>query len=287
MRYLRINSRNGQRCFLKNVKKDAYGVEGGHDGDVVLGCVAADECAVACRADRVDITGIDDIRDMTLSESACDLVGILLKLLHNVGTNAVFLEELRCSRGCLDIEAEVVEAANERKCFFLILIRDGCEYGAVILKLHARCLKCLIECAVELIVISDRLTGGLHLGREVSIKSAELVEGEYGHLNVPTLLLLGVDVEDTLLLEALAEDYLGRDVSKAVAGCLREEGNGTRGTGVDLDDVYVVVLVNDELNVVKTYDADAETELLCILKDDSLDLVGNREGGYTLIESPE
>ena len=189
----------------------------------------ADFIAVACLIGCRDIAGIDDIRDMTLTDRIGNFARAVAYLFKNVGTDAVALQERSGALGRFDIEAEIVEAADERKCFLLILIRNGYEHGAVVLEVHTRCLKCLIECAVELIVVADSFTCGLHFGREVCIESADLIEGEHGNLYVPALLFVGINIEYSLLLEALSENYLGRDIRKAIARCFGEEGYGTRG----------------------------------------------------------
>ena len=216
---------------------------------------------------------------MSLADRVCNFLRAIRELLNNVGTDAVFLKELGSTLGSLDIEAEVVEAADERKRLLLITVGDSSHYSTVVLKVHAGCLERLIERTVVLIVIADSLTGGLHLGGEICVKTAELVEGEHGNLNVPSLLLLGIEVKDALLLQGLAKDTLGGNISKAVACCLGEEGYGSGGTRVNLDDINLIVSVNDELDIVKTNDADAETKLLRILKNSSLHLIGDREGG--------
>ena len=103
------------------------------------------------------------------------------------------------------------------QCLLLVAVGNRREYRSVILQVHARRLKCLVERAVVLVVVSDSLTRRLHFGREVSVKSAQLVEREYRHLDVPSLLFVGVKREYSLLPQRLAEYALGRNVRKAVA----------------------------------------------------------------------
>ena len=133
----------------------------------------------------------------------------------------------------------------------------------------------LVKRAIELVVVADRLACGLHLGGKVGIKAAELVEREHGDLDVPALLFLGVDVEEALLFERLTHDDLGGDIGKTESRCLGQERHGTRGSGVDLDDVNVLFFIDDELNVEQSNDADAKAELLCVLQNRALDLVRN------------
>ena len=96
---------------------------------------------------------------MSLTECIGNLLASVGKLFEDMRAYAFFLKEFCSALSRFNIEAEVVEAADERKCFFLILISNRCKHRTVVLEMHSRCLKCLIECAVELVVIADSLTG--------------------------------------------------------------------------------------------------------------------------------
>ena len=132
---------------------------------------------------------------------------------------------------------------------------------------------------VELVVVTDGFTGGLHFGGQVGIQTGDLVEGEYGDLHVPALLLGCNACAQALILQALAQSDLGGDVGHLDAGDLGDEGNSSGGTGVDLDDIDVLVLVNDELDVEQALDADAQTQTHGVIDDGILDLLADREGG--------
>ena len=70
---------------------------------------------------------------MSLTDCVGDIVAAFLDLLQDMRADAVFLQELCGSRGGLNVEAEVVETANQRERLFLVLLGDGHEYGSVIL----------------------------------------------------------------------------------------------------------------------------------------------------------
>ena len=95
--------------------------------------------------------------------------------------------------------------------------------------MHAGSLEGLVQGAGHGPVVADGFAGGLHFGGQVSVQTADLVEGEDGSLDVEALLLIGIDIEDALLLQALAQNDLSSDVSQGVAGCLAQEGNGRNG----------------------------------------------------------
>ena len=76
----------------------------------------------------------------------------------------------------------------------------------------------------------------------------------------------------------MPEDGAGSDVRKAVARGLREEGNRSRGAGVNLDDIYFFVLVHDELDVEQAYDADAQAQHFRIVENGFLHGLGEAVG---------
>ena len=272
-----INGGNGQGGLFQNIQQSGHGVQCGEHGHVILGGNLADLDAVILVG--TGILGVDHVSDVALTQCVGDLLTALADLGQRMGADAVLLEELSSTLGGFDVEAQLVEAADQGQSFVLVLVSDGGQHRAVILQMHAGCLQCLIERTGHGLVVTDGFAGGLHFGGQVSVQTADLVEGEDGSLDVEALLLIGIDVEDALFLQALAEDHFGSNVSEAVAGGLAQEGNGTGGTGVDLDDEHVVILVYDELDVEQTHDADAQTQLLGILQDLTLDLVGDGEGG--------
>ena len=216
---------------------------------------------------------------MALAQGFQNLVAAVPQLFQHVGADAVLLEEFGGALGGLDVEAQVVEAADQGQGLLLVLIGHSGKHGAVVLQVGAGGLQGLIQGTVQLVVIADGLAGGLHLRGQVGIQAADLIEGEHRHLHIPAVLFFGIDVEDALLLQALAQDDLGGDIRQAVAGGLGQEGNGAGGAGIDLDDIDLLVLVHDELDIVQAHDADAQAQLLGVLQDDALHLVGNAEGG--------
>ena len=189
------------------------------------------------------------------------------------------LQEGGSTLGGFDIEAQLVEPLHQRQSLRLVLVRDGGKDGAVILQAHTGCLEGLIQCPGQGPVVADGFAGGLHFGRQVGVQTTDLIEGEDGRLYIPALLLVRIDIEDTLFLQALAQDHFGGDIRQRVAGGLAQEGYGTGRPGVDLDNEHIVVLIHNELNIEQAHDADAQAQLLGILQDDAFDLIGDGEGG--------
>ena len=136
----------------------------------------------------------------------------------------------------LDVEAEVVEPADQRQGFLLVLVGNGHEYGAVVFQLHPRRLHCLVQRVGQVVVVADGLAGGLHLRRQVGVQPPQLGEGESRGFGIVPLLLVGVQYVDALLLQAPPQRHQRGNVRQRVAGGLAQERHGAGGTGIDLDD---------------------------------------------------
>ena len=73
---------------------------------------------------------------MSLSYRVCDLGCALADLALNSRPDAVLLEEGSRALSCFNVEAEVVEAADEGKSLLLVRICDGNEYRTVVLNVQ-------------------------------------------------------------------------------------------------------------------------------------------------------
>ena len=69
---------------------------------------------------RVDITGIDDISYKAAAQQVDNFIAAFAQLCFDTGTDAMFTQEISCTLCCLNIKAQMIEAANQRQCFFLI-----------------------------------------------------------------------------------------------------------------------------------------------------------------------
>src|SRR5699024_9655207 len=77
----------------------------------------------------------------------------------------------------------------------------------------------------------------------------------------------------------LAHNHFRGNICQGVAGSLAQEGHGTGRAGIHLNDKHIVFLVHNELDVVKADDANAQSQLLGVLEDNPLHLIGDTEGG--------
>ncbi len=106
-----------------------------------------------------------------------------------------------------------------------------------------------------------------------------LVEGEDRRLAVPALFLFRINVKDAQFLEGFAENDFCGDIGQGIPGRLGEERHSAGRARIDFNDEHILVLINNELNVVQTHNADAQTKSLCILKDLTLHFIGDGESG--------
>ena len=185
----------------------------------------------------------------------------------------VFKEVRGTDRG-LDIEAQLVETLDQRERLFLIFICKGNDNGTIVFHLDARCLQGLKESTVQALVVADGLTGGLHLRRQIRIHTIELLETEGRCLNIPAVgRFRRSQAGDALLFQGLSEHDAGRDRNEVLVCGLGKERNRSRCTRVDLDNIDAVVLVDDELDIEKTHDADAEAQTCGVIADRLFDLI--------------
>ena len=224
-----------------------------------------------------DIHGVDDIGDVALPDGFENFVGAVVYLRPDAGPDTMLAQENRGADGGLNVKAQPVEPANQGQGFLLVLVGDGHEYSAVIFQLHPRRLHCLVQRVGQVVVVADGLAGGLHLRRQVGVQPPQLGEGESRGFGIVPLLLVGVQHVDALLLQALTQRHQRGNVCQRVARGLAQERHGTGGTGIDLDDRHTILRVDNKLNIIQSLNADGRPQLLCVLQNDALDLVGDGE----------
>ena len=113
---------------------------------------------------RAGIPGVDDIGDVSLPQGVGDFLAALADLAEHMGADPVFFQILGGAGGSFDVEAQVVEAADQLQSFLLILVGDGCQNCAVVLQMHTGGLQRLIQSAIQCLVVADGFAGRLHFG---------------------------------------------------------------------------------------------------------------------------
>ena len=132
-----VDGGDGQRGFLQHIQQHAHRIQRSKDGHVVIRGEPADFHAVGGGVVGIDAPGIDDVGDMPLPERPGNLVAAVADLPEHVRADSVLLQESGRSLRGLYIEAEVIEAADQRKRLLLVLVGQSGEDGAVILQPHA------------------------------------------------------------------------------------------------------------------------------------------------------
>ena len=157
----------------------------------------------------------------------------------------------------------------------------------IILDIHAGCLQSLLYSALFAYYHSRWLPCGFHFGGEVGIHAVQLGEGEGGNLYIPSLLSSGYRPKMPCSFSVLPRITSVAISCQRIACCLEREGNRSGGTRVYLDNVYVILLIHDELDIEQTDDANAKTQLLVYSRILPLALLDTEKVGYTEMESPE
>ena len=215
---------------------------------------------------------------MSLADGLVDLVAAFTELPEHLGADAVLLQEGRRALGGLDVEAQVVEPADERKSVLLVLVGDGGEDRPVGLDVHAGGLQGLVQGAVQGVVVADGFARGLHLRGEVSVDPLDLSEGEGRRLDEVALALREIDLRDALFLQGVAQHHPRGDLGHRDARALGDERDGAGRPRIDLDHVHVLVAVHDELDVEQAHDADGFAQFHRIVDDLLLDLRTQAKG---------
>ena len=135
-----IDGGDGQSGLLQNIQQSLDRIQRSEHGHIILGGDLTQLGTVILTV-GAGILGVDEVGNVTLTQRAGNFIAALADLANRVRTNAVLLEELGSTLGCLDVKAEVVEAADKGQCLGLVLICNGDQHRAVILKVSAACLQ--------------------------------------------------------------------------------------------------------------------------------------------------
>ncbi|GKT45601.1 LOW QUALITY PROTEIN: uncharacterized protein ColSpa_05782 [Colletotrichum spaethianum] len=211
------------------------------------------------------------------------LVGENLQVLNG---DVVLLKEVGSTRGGEQLVAEASELVDGRQHLLLVLVgADGQEnvgFGDLEAGRHQ-------SLEVGLVLVNTEasdLSSGSHLNTQDGVGARETRETELGNLDTDAV---GGDGGRGVGLERPASDGLGGHLDHVDTHDLGDEGEGSGGTDVALNDLDVVVLGN-ELNVERTSDVQGSTNLASGLLDSGdglgLQILGRQdEGGVTGVDT--
>ena len=111
--------------LLEDIKDYLYSIKRCENRHSVLNGAAAYLNAVLKVDAGENGARVDNIADVARSYGVEDFRAALAELAAHAGAYAVLLEERRSSGGRLYIEAEVIEALDERQSLFLVFVGKG------------------------------------------------------------------------------------------------------------------------------------------------------------------
>ena len=204
--------------------------------------------------DGVDVrlARVDDVVDLALVHELRDLLG-RLQPVDDGDVDAEVGDDLRGPRRCVQRAAEVGELLGDGDDLELVLIVDGevDAHGTIVrgmAHLEARRDEALEERLLNGLADAEHFARRLHLGAELRVDVVELFKAEHGDLD-GNVRRIGIEAGAvTEILELLPHHDLGGKLYHGNARHLGDIRDGARRTGVDLDDVELV-LVDEVLDV--------------------------------------
>ena len=226
-------------------------IERGEDGDAEEDGVVMELDIVGDGVD-VRLARVDDIVDLALVHELRDLLG-RLQPVDDGDVDAEVGDDLRGARRCVQRAAEVGELLGDGDDLELILIVDGevDAHGLIVrgmAHLEARGDEPLEERLFERLADAEHFARRLHFGAELRVDVVELFEAEDGHLD-GDVGRIGIEPRAVAEVAQTGADHdLGGELHHGNARHLGDIRDGARRTGVDLDDVELV-LVDEVLDV--------------------------------------
>ena len=186
--------------------------------------------------------------------------------------NACLLKNFGSSQSSEDPVADLLKAAGHIDDVLFVLIPDGDDHVLVFRKVDACSKEGLVESLVEGLCDTQTLTGGFHLRSKADICAADLLKGEYRHLDGDVICFLLKSRCVAKLLDLLAQDHFRCQRNDGDTGYLADVGNRTAGTRIYLDDVNILA-ADDKLDVDQSDDMKGSRQLRGVIRD----------GGFYLI----
>ena len=117
-----VDGGNGQGGLFQNVQQHLHGVQSGEHSYVVFRGDLADLQTVVLVGGG--ILGVDHIGDMALTQCIGDLLAAVADFGQLMSADAVGLQEAGSTLGGFDVEAQLVEPADQGQRLFLVRIGD-------------------------------------------------------------------------------------------------------------------------------------------------------------------
>ena len=191
---------------------------------------------------------IDDQINLMSQHQVQKIRRFLLQLADCDGLYACCIQSLGSSLCGKDLIADIGKSSGNGDHLFLILIPYSDNHVLIFGKLDARALECLVKGLIKGFCNTQALAGGLHLRPQVNVCTADLLKGEYRHLDGIIICLRLQTGGIAQLADGMAADDLGGQRYNGDSRYLADIGHSTGGPGIYLDNVYILS-VHDKLDV--------------------------------------
>src|SRR5690606_2186222 len=244
---------------------------GGGAVDLVLQGVTTDRVRVS--DGLTPLGGIDDQGNFVVLDHVNHMRTTFGHLVHPAHRQAGCFKHLGGTGGSDYLEAQRNEITRDLNGLFLVILANADEGTAGVRQDFAGTDLCLGEGFAEAVADAHHLTGGFHFRAEDRVDTRELGEGEHRFLDAEERRndFLGVADFDQALAGHDACSHLGQRFADA----LGDEGHGTRGARVHLDNIDVFAL-HGHLHVHQTDHTEFQSHFLDLLADLILDVLGQR-----------
>lgn len=164
---------------------------------------------------------------------------------------------IRRARGGVDIEPEVAELFGKAEYFEFILVvdgeidADGILFGGMA-QFEARRNQPLEERFFDILADAEHFARRFHFGSQLRIHVVQFFKGEHGNFDRHVGRIFVQSRAVAQFFEFGADHDLGGEFHHGHARHFADIRNGTRGAGINFDDVQFVI-IDEELNIYKPF----------------------------------
>ena len=230
----------------QGVHQHAGGIHGGDAGDGQLGGLAAELDRITVRVAAMGAGG-DDVIHQAAFQQVDHIRAGAAHLAHHTAGDHLAVQIAGRLGGAVNLVAVVMQLPGQFGGFGLVAVLDGHDAagaGTGHLELITGSHQALHHGLVEGGGNAQHLAGGLHLGAQHGVHAVQLQEAVDGHLDsvVGALAVTPQAGAVAHILQLFAQSAAHGQIDHRHTGDFGDVGHGTGGTGVDLDNIDMVVL---------------------------------------------
>ena len=145
--------------------------------------------------------------------------------------------------------SDLLKSSSDLYCICMVFIADCHDHVFMLRKLDSSSDKCFVKCFIKCLRNSKTLSCRLHLRSKADISSADLLKGEYRHLNRYIISFRLKSRCVTKIFDLLSCDNLCCQWNDRDTCYLTDIWYCTAGTWVYLDNIYIVFAAHDKLDI--------------------------------------